>query len=557
MRGKRKGVVIGVDVGTASVRAGIFDLRGKMLASATHPIAVFRPEEDFVEQSSRNIWAGVGKTVKKAMHDAQVSRDQVAGIGFDATCSLVVLDAKDQPVTISKSRDPERNVIVWMDHRAKEQAVRINATGHCVLKYVGGQLSPEQEPPKLLWIKENLPKTWAKAAKFMDLADFLTYQATKNDVRSMCTTVCKWTYLRHEGPSGSWDMSFFQAVNLADLFEGDRAGKIVSPLGKRAGDLAPDAAKDLGLRPGIPVAVGIIDAHAGGIGVLGMSKKGTEAAVTPEELEQRVALIGGTSSCHMAVSRKPNFIPGIWGPYFSAMVPGLWLTEGGQSATGALIDHLIDGHSAGTVLQKRAVREKRTVYELLNNTVRRLARGLTFPAQLTGELHVLPYFHGNRSPRANPHLKGMVSGLTLDNSPEALARIYYAGVQAVAYGTRHIIEEMNKGGYRISQIYACGGGTKNPLWLQEHADITGCEILLPHESEAVLLGSAILCAVAAGCFESVLHGMHAMSRCGKTIAPNPKTRTYHDAKYNIFHRMYDHQMEYKELMKPGQKAGNT
>lgn len=552
MRGKRKSVVIGVDVGTASVRAGIFDLRGKMLASATHPIAVFRPEEDFVEQSSRNIWAGVGKTVKKAMHDAQVSRDQVVGIGFDATCSLVALDAKGQPVTISKSRDPERNVIVWMDHRAKEQAERINATGHRVLKYVGGQLSPEQEPPKLLWIKENLPKTWAKAAKFMDLADFLTYQATRNDVRSMCTTVCKWTYLGHEGPSGSWDMSFFQAVNLADLFEGDRAGKIVSPLGKQAGDLAPDAAKDLGLRPGIPVAVGIIDAHAGGIGVLGMSKKGTEAAVTPEELEQRVALIGGTSSCHMAVSRKPNFIPGIWGPYFSAMVPGLWLTEGGQSATGALIDHLIDGHSAGTVLHKRAAREKRTVYELLNNTVRRLARDLAFPAQLTGELHVLPYFHGNRSPRANPHLKGMVSGLTLDNSPEVLARIYYAGVQAVAYGTLHIIEEMNKGGYRISQIYACGGGTKNPLWLQEHADITGCEILLPHESEAVLLGSAILGAVAAGCFESVLQGMHTMSRCGKTITPNSRTRAYHDAKYKIFHRMYEHQMEYKEMMNDGQ-----
>jgi FGGY-family pentulose kinase len=556
MRGKSKAVVIGVDVGTASVRAGIFDLRGKMLSSATHPIAIFRPEEDFVEQSSRNIWTGVGKTVKKAMRDAGASSDQVVGIGFDATCSLVALDANDQPITISTSRDSERNIIVWMDHRAKEQAGRINATGHRVLKYVGGQLSPEQEPPKLLWIKENLPRTWAKAAKFMDLADFLTYQATRNDVRSMCTTVCKWTYLGHEGPSGSWDKSFFQQVNLADLFEGDRAGKAVSPLGKRAGELTSDAARDLGLRPGIPVAVGIIDAHAGGIGVLGMSKESRKSPVTPEELEQRVALIGGTSSCHMAVSREPYFIPGIWGPYYSAMIPGLWLTEGGQSATGALIDYLIDSHSAGTVLRKRAAREKQTVYELLNATVSRLARGLEIPAQLTRELHVLPYFHGNRSPRANPHLKGMVSGLTLDSSPEALARIYYAGVQAVAYGTRHIIEEMNKGGYRINRIYACGGGTKNRLWLQEHADITGCEILLPREPEAVLLGSAILGAVAAGCFDSVLEGMHAMSRCGKTITPNPKTRTYHDAKYKIFHRMYDHQMEYKELIRGEKGTGN-
>ncbi len=79
-------------------------------------------------------------------------------------------------------------------------------------------------------------------------------------------------------------------------------------------------------------------------------------APTEETLDERLALIGGTSTCHMAVSREPRFIQGIWGPYFSAMIPGMWLTEGGQSATGALIDHVIDSHARGAELSLEAKR---------------------------------------------------------------------------------------------------------------------------------------------------------------------------------------------------------
>jgi ribulose kinase len=164
-----------------------------------------------------------------------VEPSRVVGIGFDATCSLVALDRDDRPITVSPTGDPDRNVIVWMDHRAAKQADSINATGHAVLRYVGGKLSPEQEPPKLKWIKEKLPETWAGAGKFLDLADFLVFRACGDDVRSQCTVVCKWTYLGHEGDGGAWDMSFFSQIDLDDLFEGGRAGTRVAPLGSRAG----------------------------------------------------------------------------------------------------------------------------------------------------------------------------------------------------------------------------------------------------------------------------------------------------------------------------------
>ncbi|MFH0944321.1 MAG: FGGY-family carbohydrate kinase [Planctomycetota bacterium] len=547
-------VYLGVDVGTGSARAGLFGREGSMLGMGVEPIQMWRPEEDFVEQSSEDIWRACGVAVRAALCQAGVDGSAVRGIGFDATCSLVLLDGNDRPVTVDPGGDDERNVIVWMDHRAQSQATRINSQGHDVLKYVGGAISPEMQSPKLLWLKENLPESWRRAARFLDLPDFLTARATGDDTRSLCTTVCKWTYLGHEqGESGSvgrFEPSFFRQIGLGDLADEGfcRVGRRVRPMGEKIGGLTEQAAGELGLVAGIPVGVAIIDAHAGGVGLLGAPIDGR--APGEEELEERLALIGGTSSCHMAVSREPRFIDGIWGPYFSAMVPGLWLTEGGQSATGSLIDHVIFSHARGKELQDQAGKDGTTVYELLNGRLEHLAEGLEIPASLTGRLHVLPYFHGNRSPRANPDLRGMVSGLRLTDSLDSLALLYLATVQAVAHGTRHIVDAMNAKGFRIGELVACGGGTKNPVFLREHLDITGCRIVLPKEPEAVLLGSAILGAAASGDRESVLDAMGAMSRTETAMEPaGGLVAEYHERKHRVFLKMHDDQQEYARIVR--------
>jgi FGGY-family pentulose kinase len=255
--------VIGVDVGTGSVRAAVFSVEGKMLGDASSPIREDHPKPDFYEQSSGNIWEETGRVVRSALEKAGVDRSSVAGISFDATCSLVVLGQDGGPVTVSESGGDDLNIIVWRDHRAIDQVDRINAGGYEVLKYVGGVMSPEQEPPKLLWLKENLPNTWKRAGKFFDLADYMVYQSTGRDIRSLCTNVCKWTYLGHES---SWDRDFFEAIGLGDLFDGGRVTDEVAPMGALAGNLTDEAAAHLGLTTDTVVGVGIIDAHAGGIG---------------------------------------------------------------------------------------------------------------------------------------------------------------------------------------------------------------------------------------------------------------------------------------------------
>jgi FGGY-family pentulose kinase len=402
-----------------------------------------------------------------------------------------------------------------------------------------------------------MPETWRKAAFFFDLPDYLVYRATGLDVRSACTTTCQWTYLCHENPTtdgsiGRWDDSYFKEIGLEDLSTDNYAkiGKIVRPVGEAVGSgLSKEAALNLGLVPGTAVAVSIIDAHAGGLGLLGMNIN--DSKNESDQFASRIALIGGTSSCHMAVSVEPTFIDGVWGPYYSAMLPGLWLNEGGQSATGSLVDHIIFSSAHAAYLKEKADNEETTIYDLLNSCLTQMAdeQGVMNAGMLTKSLHVLPYFHGNRSPRADPSLSGGISGLRLSSNLEDLALLYLSAIQSIAYGTRHIIETMNDNGYSIETIMATGGGTKNEVFLQQHADITGCTLVLPAESEAVLLGSAVLGAVASGVYTSVNQAIGAMNNTGRIIQPgNSEVRSYHDKKYQVFLKMYRDQMSYNEIM---------
>lgn len=535
--------VIGVDVGTGSARAGVFDLQGHKLGSAVREIRMWRPVADHVEQSSADIWRAVCESVREALaHAGNVS---VRGIGFDATCSLVALDADGAPVSVSTTGDDAQNIIVWMDHRAHDQAERINANPAAaeVLRYVGGRISLEMQTPKLLWLRERLPAAWARASAFFDLPDYLTWRATGADTRSLCSTVCKWTYLGHEA---RWDTAYFEAIGLGDLAgEGfRRLGTDIRPMGAPVGTgVSARAAAELGVPEGIPVGTSAIDAHAGGIGTIGAAL-GDGAA----SFDRRLALICGTSSCHMAVSPAPRFVPGVWGPYFSAMLPGLWLNEGGQSATGSLLDHVVNTSTAAA----RLADPNRSVYEVLNGRLDALAAAEPFPAALTRDMHVLPYFHGNRSPRADATLRGMISGLSLSDTADDLARRYLATVQAIAYGTRHIIAAFNGQGYAIDTILACGGLSKNPVFLREHADATGCAVALPEEPDAVLLGAAILGAVAAGAFTDIQAAMAAMTRAKVAVTPaGGAVKAFHDAKYAVFQRMYDDQMAYRRIMAAG------
>jgi FGGY-family pentulose kinase len=532
---------IGIDVGTASARAGVFDGRGTCLATAQRPITVFRPAGDFAQQSSAEIWSAVAQSIREAIGHAGVPAATVAAVGFDATCSLVVTGQEGRPVSVSPDSAADQDIIMWMDHRAMEDAAAINATGAEVLRYVGGVISPEMEMPKLRWLKRNLPGAWQKAVRFWDLPDWLVHRATGSQDRSLCSSVCKWTYLGHKGVRGEgWDDQFLAAIGLEDL-TGSRheaIGTRFLPPGTLAGRLGNQAAGELGLPVGTPVAAGMIDAYAGALGTLSVS--GGQAA-------GRLAMIAGTSTCHISVSPSPHFVPGVWGPYFSVLMPGMWANEGGQSAAGALIDAVIARHAASRELRLEAEKNRQSIHALLET---RLAAQGGETAFLTRNRHVQPDFHGNRSPLAEPWRHGAIDGLSLETGLDDLALDYLATLQALAYGTRHIIEEMRATGMAIDTIVVSGGLARNGLFLRENADATGCTLLVPDTPEPVLLGSAMMGAVAYGQYPDLPAAMAAMSGGGQQIVPRGGAITaFHDRKYAIMRRMQQDHADYAAIMK--------
>lgn len=503
---------IGIDVGTGSARAGVFDETGAMLGSAKHDIAIFKDAGDIVEQSSENIWAAICASVHEAVIVSGVTADAVKGIGFDATCSLVVLDKDNKPLSVSRSGDNDRNIIVWMDHRATTQADQINKTKHRVLNYVGGTISPEMETPKLLWLKENLPDSYHGAGHFFDLADYLTWRATGDLARSVCTVTCKWTYMAHEK---SWDESYFKSIGLGDLADEGfaRIGTSIVDAGTALEHgLSKQAARDLGLNIGTPVGAGLIDAHAGGLGTVG-------AEGPAQGAQDRMAYVFGTSACTMSSSKDEAFVPGVWGPYYSAMVPGLWLSEGGQSAAGEAIAQLVKYHPAHAQTLEKA---SEVGQHLLEYLLEHIADGVDQPSDalfLAKDKIVVPEFLGNRAPFADPNAKAVVSGLDADVSTESLIGLYVAGITGLGYGLRQILAVQAANDVNPKMVVISGGAGEHPIVKQLLADAAGIPIAEPSAAEPVLLGSAMLGAVASGVKSNVAQAMTEMSSLGKVYAP--------------------------------------
>jgi hypothetical protein len=244
-----------------------------------------------------------------------------------------------------------------------------------------------------------------------------------------------------------------------------------------------------------------------------------------DALERQAALIAGTSSCVMGMSSEARHVPGVWGPYFGAALPGKWSWEGGQSATGALLDHIVglfgDGRTPDVEAHRKIIAR---IGQL------RAAEGEDF----AGGIHVLPDFHGNRSPFSNPHARGIVTGLTLDNSFDNLCRIYWRTAVAIALGVREIIDHLKAHGREIDTLHVVGGHRLNPLLMELYTEAIGVDVYELLTEDAVLLGTAMLAATAAGLHRDLPVACAAMSPGRSKRSPRRGSKQAYDRDYETF-----------------------
>lgn len=504
------GYLLGIDVGSGSARCGVFDSNAILLGAGKKSIAQHRPATNYVEQSSQNIWSAVCTAVKAALGEAGINGTDVAALSYSATCSLVLLDRENEPLSLSDGDEPW-NVIMWMDHRAQLETEACNATASPVLRNLGGAMSVEMQIPKLMWVKRHRPDIWSRLGYAGDLADFLCLKSTDTLDRSACTIGCKWTY---DPNVAGWNHNFLNDVGLEDLIDRASLPAQATAIGTHVGTLTPQAAKDLGLSESCAVGMGLIDAHAGALGTSGLAEN---------DVETRLALIAGTSNCHIVLTKDRREVPGVWGPYAGAVMDGWYALEGGQSATGAALDQVLRMFNGAEDLGHNALGKM-------------FMDGLANDPDFGSSICVLPDFLGNRSPFADPTRRGAILGLSLEDPATLLPKIYGATALGIAFGTKQIIEAMGLSGQPIQQIDLSGGHVQSELLVRLYADATGCALTLPACEEPVLLGAALAAAQSLDCHADFRK--NAARQKGTTILPDPRNTEILAKRYALFAAHY-------------------
>jgi ribulokinase len=476
--------VLGIDAGTESVRAGIYDEKGKCISAGTSDNVNIHRNPGWCEQDISKWETSIIEAIKIALSKSPIKADQIEGIGIDGTsCTVVHLDKEGKPL---------RDAIMWMDIRAAKEADEIASSGDDALKYVGfGKVSAEWFPCKNLWVKRNQKDIYAKATTIFEHTDWMAYFLTGEITANICTTTIRWFYNVKEG---GYPKSLYEKIGLHDIYE--KLPKRIVALGEVVGGLSKEIAQLTGLKEGLPVAGGGADAYMGVIGV---------NALKPGKL----ALITGSSQLHIGITETELHAPGIFGTFPSAILPGMEVVEAGQISTGSIIKWFTTNF-LNSELKEEAEKRGIHIYKLLDEKAAQVPPG-------SEGLVVLEHWQGNRTPWVDAHSRGVVRGLTLKHTP---AHLFRAIMEGVALGTAIILQRMEEGGVFIDEIIACGGATKSDLWMQILADVTGKRMTVTEEQQSVSLGSAIAATVASGIYKDLQQAADEMVRVQTVIEPN-------------------------------------
>lgn len=480
------------DGGTESLRARVYDLKGKELGSVAVPYETTFSAGTRAEQNPADWYTSFVKASRGAIAESGVDPAQIEALAYATTCCSVV--------ALDRSGKALRPSLIWMDVRANEEADAVLATADPALCLNGGghgPVSAEWMIPKALWLKRNEPEVFETAFRICEYQDYITYHLTGEWATSLNNIGLRWHY---RNDAEGWATSLVGALGLEPLLD-KWPPRVVAP-GEVIGTLTSAAAKELGLGTAVKVVQGGADALIGMIG-LGVSQPG------------QLGLITGSSHLQFGVTEAPLSAPGVWGSYADIVYPGRYIVEGGQTSTGSIINWL--GRLTGGL-----------DYETLNAKAAALAPG-------ADGLIVQDHFQGNRTPYTDPLSRGAIIGMTLAHEKH---HIFRAIMEGIGFGTRAILDSFATAGYSSTEMTVGGGAAASDLWLQIHADTAGIPVRISASRDAPSTGSAVLAAYGAGHFSSIDDGISAMVHPGRLIEPIAANVALYDAIYDRYRALY-------------------
>lgn len=471
--------VVGFDMGTTSVRAGVYKLDGHEIGFGVTEYKTYHEKPGWAEQKPADWWNCLQKSMHEALRISGVDKNDIVAIGYDVTACSVLLCKEDGT--------PLRDCLLWMDVRSAKEAQEIKDTNDPALKFNGfGNVSAEWMPCKALWLKRHDTENYEKADVLCECADWITFKLTGKWTINMSNTSARWYY---DANNGGFPVSLYEAIGLKDAL--DKFPKEIHYLGDNIGTLTKEAADFLGLSENTIVAQGGPDAYIGCFG-LGVVRPG------------KVGLITGSSHLLMGLTDVYKYTKnGIFGPFPGAIRDGYGMVEGGQTSSGSIVSWY-----KNTFCQDLASKEG-GIYGELNREAAKIPPG-------SEGLLVCDFWQGNRTPYTDSNIRGNIYGLSLNHTQ---AHLFRAIMEGVAYGTENVMQSFRNAGYAANEISMGGGTTNSDLFMQIHSDVSNAVVNVPEDPQSCALGSAILATIGAGIYSDFDQAVKHMVRYAKVVEP--------------------------------------
>ena len=479
--------LLGIDIGTSSCKVALFEPDGTVAATGGSDYPVSYPRRGWAEQDPRDWWEGLCRAIREMIGENGIDPADIAGIGTDGqSWSAIALDR-------------EGNVLcptpIWTDTRSKavcrETAARL--TEEKIFSVCGNPAQPGYTWPKILWYREHRPEVFEKTEKILQSNSYIVYRMTgeiTQDLSQGYGLAC------FDMRKGCWDNETCAELGIPRKFLPD-----LMPSHRIAGRLTKEAAEQTGLKEGIPVAAGGLDAACGTLGA---------GVISPGQTQEQGGQAGGMSICIDRYAADPRLILGFH------VVPGRWLLQGGTTGGGGALKWL------------RETMCPELSFEEMSDLAEKAPAG-------SGGAVFLPYMAGERSPVWNPEACGVFFGLNFSTTRGQMIR---ACMEGVAYALRHNLETAEAAGARAETLRAMGGSANSRVWTQIKADVTGHGIEVPASDTATTLGAAILAGVGTGVYGSFEEAAERTIRVKKTFTPDPEKRAVYDRGYETYRKLY-------------------
>lgn len=481
--------VIGIDLGTQSLKGLLVTPEGKIIAESAHSHDPSYPLPGYAEQKVDDWIVSFKQVVKDLLDQSGIDPEEIGTIGFDTQV--------DGAVAIDQDGEVLRNAFIWLDRRAEKECAQIaeKISADRIFELTGLNLDSSHVAPKILWLRNNEPENFNRAKHILLPGSYMVHWMTGKAYVDYSNASSTMVY---NVTKKAWDSELFEIMNLDPELLGE-----IGAAEDVVGTLTPKAAKELGLSESTKVIIGCGDEHSACLGA-GLVKPGMVCDIT------------GTAEPVAAVADRPFFDTiGRLVETHAHADQRWWLIENPGFVSGGSVRWFVD------TLGKCSLKE-------LNEMAARIpvgSDGVTF----------LPCLQGAMTPTWNGNARGTFTGLTMSHNLDAMGR---AVLEGCAFGLRDNIDRFIELGMDCSTIRVVGGGSKSDLWNQMKADLLGTGLTCTKNPEGAAIGAAMLASVAEGNFKNLDEAAEVMVELEKSYEPNPANKQAYDDAYARYQDLY-------------------